>query len=241
MQKMISLIIADDHPVFREGIVATIKDHPLISKIKQAANGNEVIKHLENEIADLVLLDIKMEPMNGIETMEVIKHRFPSVRVIALSMYSEEKYILQLVKLGVSGYLIKNADKEEIINAIEKVISGKTYFTPNVSDVLFEKLMNLTKSIDPVNSQSQYHLDKLHEIIYLMYLEKTTVEIAEILCLSKRTIEEYRVEILKLTNSKNVAGVVKYAIEKGITEDIMVKKRVEKSLGKKKGAGEDGE
>jgi DNA-binding NarL/FixJ family response regulator len=232
MQKMISLIIADDHPVFREGIVATLKDHPFISKIKQAANGNEVIKHLESEIADIVLLDIKMEPMNGIETMEVIKQRFPSVRVIALSMYSEEKYILQLVKLGVTGYLIKNADKEEIINAIEKVISGKTYFTPNVSDVLFEKLMTLTKSIDHINSQSQYHLEKLHEIIYLMYLEKTTAEIAEILCLSKRTIEEYRVEILKLTNSKNVAGVVKYAIEKGITEDILVKKRVEKSLGK---------
>lgn len=229
----LKIIVADDHPVFREGIFATIQNVPFVGKIMQASNGEEVISLLEKEPADIVLMDIKMEPMNGIETTEVISEKFPGVKVIALSMFAEEKYILQLVKLGAVGYLIKNASKGELIEAIETVSRGKNYFTRNVSEVLYEKLMKVAQSNDKELAHSKEHVDKLNEIIYMMYLQKTSQEIADALCLSRRTVEDYRLEILRMTNSKNIAGVIKYAYETGITEDLLIKSRVENYLEKR--------
>jgi DNA-binding NarL/FixJ family response regulator len=230
-EEKIKIILADDHPVFREGICSTINSLPFISDIRQASNGQEVIKFLESDLADVVMLDIKMEPMNGFEAAGVIRNRFPSVKVIALSMFSEEKYIMQLIQLGVVGYLIKNAGKEELIEALRSVMKGQHYFTKNVSRVLYTKLGELISDAEK-NSASPRHMEKLEEIIYLMYLEKNTAEIAELLFLSKRTIEEYRLEIMKMTNSKTAAGVAKYAIEHGIPDDLLIKSRINKLLKK---------
>ncbi|MBL0105194.1 MAG: response regulator transcription factor [Bacteroidetes bacterium] len=126
----LNLIVADDHPIFRDGICSVLRRQEFISKISQAGDGTEVIRLLELEHYDLVLLDIRMEPMNGFKTMEIIASRFKEVKVIALSMSSEDKYVREMINLGAVGYLLKNAGKKEIIQAIKSVVRGATYFRP---------------------------------------------------------------------------------------------------------------
>jgi DNA-binding NarL/FixJ family response regulator len=227
-----NLLIVDDHPVLREGVASVLKGHVKISSVKEANNGGEALALLEKGDIDIVLLDIKMEPLNGIETMTEINNRFPEIKVIVLSNYSDKKLILQMMKLGVAGYLLKKVDKEEIKNAVNAIVNGSTFFPPEISKVISENLEEIDRENTNANHINKDHLGKLHEIIYLLYLEKTTAEIAEILFLSKRTIEDYRLEILKMTKSKNIVGVIKYALAHGIVEDATVKKNVEEHLRK---------
>src|SRR4051812_5194063 len=121
----IKIIIADDHPVFRDGLNGVLRRQDFIIKISQASDGTEVIRILEGENYDVVLMDINMKPMNGVQATEVIRKKFPDVKVIALSMFGEERYISEMISKGANGFLLKNSNKSEIIQAIKNVIKGK--------------------------------------------------------------------------------------------------------------------
>ena len=229
----IKVIVADDHPVFRDGMAGALGRMKPISKISMAANGMEVLSLLEHDNHDLVLMDIGMKPMDGIETTDIIRKRFPHVKVIALSMSDDVRSVTRMFEKGASGYLLKNADTEEIEAAIRAVMKGEQYFSKEVSGILLNHVNNLKQSKASAEV-SNYHKQRLREIIFLICHELTTAEIARALSLSERTIDDYRVEILKTTFSRNSAGIVKYAIANGIDQDAELKYKFGKVLEKGK-------
>jgi len=227
----LKIIIADDHPVFRCGLEAALASIPNIAKIAQAANGEEVIRLLQIEHYAIVFMDIKMSPMDGIKTTDIIKKRFPKTKVIALSMHEEQDKIMSILDKGANGYLIKNADKSEIEMAINEVVAGKSYFSQQVSKMLYDQINiqnnNGSKKGDVLAN------DRFRDIIFLLYFELTSEEIAEAMFLSVRTIEDYRSQILDITNSHSTIGILKFAIERNLQNDIALKKKYEKALSKK--------
>jgi DNA-binding NarL/FixJ family response regulator len=214
----IKVIIADDHPVFRDGVKTALRSISFISKISQAANGEEVIKLLNHEPYDLVLMDIKMAPMDGIETTRIIVNRYAHTKVIALSMNDEEDAVLTMFENGASGYLLKNAGSDEIKDAIRDVVSGHQYLSKEISTILLDHI-NRKKLESPTPDDTLRHKQRIREIIFLISYELTTAEIAEELCLSVRTIDDYRNQIYKITNSKNPVGIAKYAMANSIDKD----------------------
>jgi DNA-binding NarL/FixJ family response regulator len=227
------VIIADDHPIFRSGINSALKGVPFISKVSEAANGEEVIKLLSNEKYDLVLMDIKMSPMNGLEATETIGRRYPATKVIVLSMHDDEEYIIEIFSKGASGYLVKNADKAEILEAILVVMKGNKYFSKEVSAIMIGHLSSQHPE-EKDNADDSISKERMREIIYLICQECTSQEVADLLYLSLRTIETYRSRILKVTKSKNLIGLLKYAQENKILEDVKLKERFKSALAKRK-------
>jgi DNA-binding NarL/FixJ family response regulator len=221
------IIIADDHPVFRSGMEAALKNMGFISKVAQAANGEEVIKLLDHEPYHIVLMDIKMSPMDGLQATEIIKARYPETKVIALSMHDDEKNILEIINNGAVGYLIKNADVKEVEKAIREVMIGHSYFSNQVAQILYEQVKHKNNSKDLMKN------DRLKDILFLIGHELNTDEIAEALFLSRRTIEDYRRQILDLTKCKSTVGLTKYIIEIGLLEDFDLKRKFAGALEKK--------
>lgn len=228
MCEKINVIVAHDHPIFRDGVCAVLKRQEFIGKISQAGDGNEVIKLLGLEHYDVIMMDIRMEPMNGLKAMEIISKQFPDVKVIALSMFNEEKYVMDMMNKGASGYLLKNASKQEILQAIKNVSRGGTYYSQSVAESLLGKLKTNHKMEE---QGSPAYEARIREIIFLMCMEKTSKEIADLMNLSVRTIEDYRSDILSRTNSKNIVGVIKFAMQSGIIDDEILKNKFYEKLG----------
>jgi DNA-binding NarL/FixJ family response regulator len=175
-------------------------------------------------------MDIKMPSMDGLEATEIISKRFPNTKVIALSMHDDEKNIFEMISKGAVGYLIKNADKEEVEKAIREVMIGRPYFSNQVSQILFEQI---THKMQPSPSNEILKNDRYREIMFLIGHEFNREEIADAVCLSPRTVENYRRQIIEQTQSKSIVGLVKYIIEKGLLQDAVLKKKFAKILAKK--------
>lgn len=222
----VSIIIADDHPSIRYGIRSILEEVPFISGIDEADSGEAVLNLLQSKRYEIILMDIAMPRGDGIATTEVVTSEYPSTRVIALSMHKDERYVIEMFSKGAMGYLLKNAGRENIIEAICEVIAGNKYVSHEISQTM---LANAVRT-DAANNPNSRHAEDLREIIYLMCFEKTSKEIADIMCFSARTVEKYRQHINKLTGSKNIAGVLRYAIEQGIYNDIILKNKFSRHI-----------
>ncbi len=214
---VINLAIADDHKIFREGLKATLEDYAELNLIIEAGNGVELVKQLASKSPDVVLMDIKMPEMDGMQATTYIHENFNNVKILALSMYNEDKYILDMMKAGASGYLLKNAEPQEIVDAIFTVYKKGYYFNEYLSITLVKQLME--KSIVNGKGKEDTELNEREiEILKLICQEKMNIEIADKLFLSVRTVEGYRTKLFEKTGSKNIVGLVIYAIKKGIID-----------------------
>jgi len=231
MTNRINIIVADDHPVFVSGMVLILKQVKTISKISVASNGVEVMSLLNKNKYDLVMMDINMKPMDGLDTTQAIMKNFPQVKVIALTMRDDVKSAIEMFELGATGYLLKNENPDEIEIAIKQVMEGAKYISQLIRSSFLEYLIKL-KSLKPTNT-TVYHQQKLREIIYLISNQFTSAEIADTVALATRTIEDYRKEILLLTKSHNTAGIVKYAIANNIDQDPSLFLKFKSALEKK--------
>ncbi len=225
----IKIIIADDHPVYRKGIVSTLKQVQYISKITQAANGQEVLDLLKDELHDLVLMDVRMSPLDGIQTTGLIRSLYPSVRIIGLSSYDDESLVFSMIHKGANGYLLKNTDREEILLAIRKVLAGHTYYSDEIRSLLHHSLDKVMSGFT-TSSEDQLEQPILREVLFLLYHEFTNDEIAKLLHKSTRTVEAYRRQLLKSTQSTNLAGLVKYATKNGVMDDVKLKMKFKEAL-----------
>lgn len=225
--KPLSIIVADDHPSIRYGLVSALQGLEFIQQIHSASNGQEVLKLMEKKEYDIILMDIRMPVMNGVETTEAIIKENPHAKIIALSMHSEERYVLEMFNKGALGYLIKNADREAIIEAILTVLEGDYYVSKEISQSVFNKVKY--KQVTPPTKKDN-HDSLLIDIIFLLSHDFITKEIADILNYGIRTIEDYRHEILKRLNVPGLAGVVNYANKHGIHDDVLLVKKFEKYL-----------
>jgi DNA-binding NarL/FixJ family response regulator len=202
-----SIIIVDDHRLFRSGLKFILDASGKYQVISEASNGFELMELLENSQPSLVIMDINMPKMNGIEATRLALTRYPNLKIIILSMYGEMEYYNSLLDLGVKGFVLKDADNEEFFLAINKVLSGESYFSQQL-------LLNIIRSnshIDPVKLSRREK-----EILGLISNGLSTQEISGILNISQRTVERHRTHLLEKTGSKNSIRLVIYALKNNI-------------------------
>lgn len=210
----IRIIFADDHEVLRDGFHVMMKKQVDIEVVGEAKNGEQLITITRKLQPDVIVTDIQMPGINGIDaTREIIKE-FPIMGIIAFSMYNEEGLIIDMLKAGAKGYILKNSPKEEIITAIKSVHKGEPYYCKE-TDLIISGIRSKNKAITKNNLGPQFS-DKEIIIMKLICQEKLNQEMALILGLSKRTIEGYREKIMEKTDAKNTAGIVLYAIRNKI-------------------------
>lgn len=210
MTSPIRLVIADDHEIFRDGLALMLSRQKNMSLAGQASDGGELLAMVRQTQPDVVLADIKMPHMDGIEATKVLLQEFPDLKIIALSMFSEENLIVEMLEAGAKGYLLKNADKQEILDAIASVMQNQEYYCRDTSVTLASMIVksNFNRKKDVVEFS-----DREMEIIKLICKQFTAQEMGESLFLSRRTVEGYRTRILEKMNVKNTAGVVIYALK----------------------------
>lgn len=215
MMKKINLVIADDHKIFREGLSELLTKESDIHVVGQIGNHAELTDTLSKVHVDVILMDITMGDDNGILMTEEVKKDYPDIKVLALSMHGDKNYIVKMLEVGASGYMLKNAGKEEMLNAIHTVANGNTYFSSQVSAKLLEHLTN-PKAAQKKNPEGIPLTDREIEVLKLIADEHSNPEIAEKLFISIRTVDTHRRNLLDKIGAKNTAGLVKYAIKKGL-------------------------
>ena len=211
---MIKLLIADDHQLFIDGLKTVLNPEPDIEIVGQALNGEEVLSFLEQNDVDVLLMDINMPVLDGIQTSKIIIKKYKNAKVLILTMHDNIEFINQIIRAGVSGCLIKTTSKEDLIDAIKTVASGNTYFSKDVREAIVGSLRD-DKSSKTKNNEIQLTKREI-EIIKYIAQEFTTPEIARFLGLSPHTIDKQRRNLLSKLKVRNTVGLVKWAIEKEI-------------------------
>lgn len=211
----IRIVLADDHEIFRDGFNVMMKKQADIKLIGEAANGMELIEIAGKLLPDIILTDIKMPKIDGIEATKILTSRYPGINIIALSMFDDDNLVIDMLEAGAKGYLLKSAHKNEIIEAIKSVYKNENYYCKNTSTKLVQLIA--TSRFDPYKEvQKPLFSKKEIEMIRLICQEVTNKEIAAKLFLSIRTIEGYRERIQEKMRVKSTAGIVIYAIKTGI-------------------------
>lgn len=213
----IRVAIADDQSIFRNGVIASLKPHQHLHMVGDAEDGTALLKLLSITKVDIVLLDMKMPDMDGVEACKAIKSLYPYIGVIGLSVYDHYYYISSLFEAGGNGYLLKDVAPLEIVRAIETVHKEGTYMHENASLPLIQRLIDMNHPSVYFSAAAAVPL-KSYEIDILKFIamELTTAQIAEKLQLTPKTIENYRGILMSKIGAKNTAGLVTYAIKKGI-------------------------
>lgn len=211
----IKVVIADDHEIFRDGFRAMLRKQQDIELVGEAVNGQELVELVNETKPDVVLTDIKMPLLSGIDATRAILKQLPSTKIIALSMFDDDHLIIDMLESGARGYLLKNTSKAEIIQAIQHVYTGELYYCRSTSNKLVQ-LMAESKFNPYKDLEKPDFSPKEIEIIVLICQQFTTKEIAEKLFLSIRTIDGYRDKIQEKMKARNGAGIVVYAIKYGI-------------------------
>ncbi len=216
----IQLAIVDDQSLFRKGLRLILENCISIEIIIEAENGNDLIHQLQYRQPDIVLMDLKMPKLDGIQTTEIIKKEYPRIKILILSLYDDERIISHIMRMGANGYLLKTEDPDTVLEAIKTVYNNDYYFGDYVSRALLKNLPKIEKTLEAqLKTKNQIHLTKReNEILKLICQELTTPEIAEKLFISKRTVEGHRKNLLEKTGVKNTAGLVLFALRNKVFE-----------------------
>lgn len=212
---MIRLAIADDQPLFRRAFVLLLRDMPDVQVMFDTANGAELLTGLKGNEVDIVLLDLEMPVMDGVEALRRTREEHPQVKVIVLSTHNDERSIIRMMELGANGYVLKTAEPDELENAIRSVKDSGYFFNDIVSREMLQGLVKKAK-VKPVFNEVDPLTERELEVLRAICQEMTTTEIAGKLFLSPRTVEFHRNNILLKTGARNVAGLVVYALTKGL-------------------------
>ena len=203
----ISVVLADDHRLFRDGMKAVLQASGEIEVVGEAERGSVLMTVLASQTPDIVLLDIAMPQDSGIDLLPTIKERFPAIKCIMLTMHEDVQYVLRSLKQGADGYLLKEADEEELKAAIREVHAGHKYFKNKISDLI---VANLSGESSPETLLSEREI----QVVRLVAEGKITKEIAEQLYVSVRTVETHRSRIMKKLGVSNTAEMIRMAYEK---------------------------
>ncbi|MES2478020.1 MAG: response regulator transcription factor [Bacteroidota bacterium] len=209
--------IADDHKIFRQGLKLVLDDDSSLLLAGEAENGKELMEILQSTKVDIVLLDLKMPDMDGFEATQEIRKCYPDVKIIILTMHSEESFIIHLLELGANGYLIKNTGASEILKAIHTVYETNYYFNEMVSKTLLKKIA-VNDHYKPRNVHKIELTEREKQVLVLICEEKNAAEIGAVMFLSPRTIEGIRGTLLEKIKVRNIAGLVLYAVKNGLVQ-----------------------
>jgi DNA-binding NarL/FixJ family response regulator len=211
--KKINLIIVDDHRLFRNGLKALLKELNYIENVAEASNGKEFLDYLDNHSVQLALMDINMPVMNGIDATREAIQRHPHLRIIALSMLSDEDYYLKMIDAGARGFILKDADSDELTEAIETVMNGQNYFSQDLLRNIILSLSTTSKTESSTLKEDVKFTDREIEVLGQICKGLSNQEIADALFISPRTVERHRANLFDKTGSKNSVNLVMYAIK----------------------------
>ncbi|MDI5888925.1 MULTISPECIES: response regulator [Flavobacterium] len=206
MSNTIRVVLADDHVFVRDGIKSLLENEANIEVVGEATDGLEALKIVESCKPDLLILDIRMPNMTGIEVVEKLRSQNNLVKIVMLSMHESEEYVLKSIKAGADGYLLKGSSKEEFLKALQTIANGGKYFSGDISSILIGQLNNSTsiQESKPMPEEEQLITKREREILKLLLSGKGNKEIAEALDISKRTAEVHRFNLMKKLKVKNL-------------------------------------
>ncbi len=211
----VRIILADDHKITRTGLKALLEQQDHMEVVGEAENGREAVRMAMERGPDVIVMDINMPELNGIEATRQIRTELPKTRVIALSMYSDKRYVAGMLKAGVSGYLLKNCAFDELVAAISAVMKGQNYMSPAVASTVMKDYASILESNE--DSLASQLTAREREVLQLIAEGLSTKEIAARIHVSIKTVETHRQQIMRKLNAKSVAELTKIALREGIT------------------------
>jgi DNA-binding NarL/FixJ family response regulator len=214
MNQTIRIVIADDHELLRSGFQVLLRKQNQVEIVAEAEDGMDLLNKVREHRPDVVVTDIQMPVMDGIEATRILASEFPETGVIALTMFNEDSMIVDMMESGAKGYLLKNTNKNELIDAIKAVYNGGTYFCAATTTKM-AKLIGKAKFNPYRNTPEVKFTEKEMELLLLVCEGLQNKEIADRMNISIRTVEGYRIKLFEKTNTKHVAGLVIYAIKRG--------------------------
>lgn len=211
----IKLALVDDHNLFRRGIASILGQVADFELVLEASNGQEFIDKIPRKMPDVVLLDLQMPVLDGTATADYLREHYPLIKIIVLTMHDEDRMVLHLLEKGVSGYLLKDSDPDEVEKAVRKVMDEGVYLNEFVSRAMLRKMTNKTTVVkqSPLYNSKILLSEREKEVLKLICEGLSTAEISDRIFLSPRTVEGHRLRILEKTGTKNTAGMVAYAFK----------------------------
>jgi len=213
----IKIAIADDYKIFRDGLKVGLSADDRLEVIMEADNGEDLMKALETFAPDVILMDLKMPIMDGMEATKEVRKKYPAMKVLIVTMYEDDKFIIHLMENGANGYLLKNAEPEEIKKSIFAVHENGYYFNDLVNKALLKKLV-LKNNLKPSFNQNVELTEREQQVLKLICEEKTAVEIGKEIFLSPRSVEGIRQRLIEKIGVRNTAGLVMFAIKNGVVD-----------------------
>lgn len=206
----IKVLLAEDHTIVREGIKSLLASQGNISIVGEASDGREAVEMARRLLPDLVIMDISMPLLNGLEATRQIREKLPQCKILVLTVHDNREYVHQILKAGASGYLVKKTAASTLFEAIQAVYQGEAFFSPSISKILMEDFIEKRgEDEEPLSPRER-------EILQLVAEGRSNKEISEILCLSVKTIESHKENIKRKLGIQDHAGMIKYAIRKGL-------------------------
>ncbi len=209
------VVIADDHQIMREGLKTLLEKEPDLKVVAEAEDGRGAVRLVRELQPQVVIIDVAMPDLNGIEAARQITTEYPGTKVIALSMYADKRFVVNMLKAGAAGYLLKDCAFEELIRALRAVLAGKTYLSAAVTDIVVKDYM--TGASPHEASVFSVLSPREREVLQLMSEGKSTSKIADCLHVSVKTVETHRQQVMHKLNIHSVAELTKYAIREGLT------------------------
>jgi DNA-binding NarL/FixJ family response regulator len=215
LMKCIRVLLADDHKLIRAGLVLVVEQQPGLSVVGEADDGRQAVEMVKSLKPDVVVMDIGMPNLNGIEAARKVTEICPQTAVVMLSMHADEGYVLRALKAGARAYLLKDSATSDLVQAIRAVVEGKSFFSPAVSRVLLQDYM---RKLQRSGAEDSYDLlsPREREVLQLVAEGKSNKEVANLLNLSTYTVETHRAKIMQKLNLKGVPELILYAVRKGI-------------------------
>ena len=214
---VIKVAIADDHKIFRKGVILSLRPYSAIKFVQEAENGQELLDGLAASEPDVVLMDLRMPLKDGIETTKIIAKQYPSIHIIALTMYEDERFVSHMMEIGANGYLLKSADPSEIKRAIIEVATKGYYLNNFVNRILLKKSHTRTKVIPSLNTEITLN-DREREVVRYICMEYTAQEIAQKIDVSPRTVEAIKDRLMERFGAKNTAGLGFFAVKNNLKD-----------------------
>lgn len=215
--KVIKVAIADDHKIFRKGVILSLRPFTNIKFVQEASNGEELLEQLPLSEPDVVLMDLRMPLKDGIETTKVLSKQYPNIHVIVLSMYEDERFVYHMMENGAHGYLLKNAEPQEIRKAIMDVHEKGYYLNNFVNRILLKRSHARQKAVPTIQSEITL-TEKEKNILQFICMEFTAQEIAQKMEISPRTVEAIKDRLMERFGSKNTAGLVFFAVKNNLVD-----------------------
>jgi len=214
----IKVVIADDHTIVRKGLCALLQGEPDIEVVGEAENGREAIKVVETLSPDVVVMDIAMPGLNGLDTTRQLKKRFPKLKILILTMHDNEEYIFETLRAGASGYLIKRSAPTELIAAIQSVYRNESFLSPAISKKVIEGFVQSGANALKEDAEDTQLTTREREVLQLIAEGNANREIARLLHISIKTVESHKAHIMEKLNLRTIAELTQYAIRKGLIQ-----------------------